>query len=239
MWPTLDGTAQPIVVHAAAAEELALVRGADGFMIAMLDASGDLQLARIAPSGITRSHASLGDIAVHQIAVTASYVLALRDDQTIAVIDSTGHEHGWIAMPARTRAIAIVTRNDHAIAIARYGKDQIVARPFDPVALTWGNAFPPIAHVSGARFALTPDGTRLAYETSTGPNVVVLASGATSNLGDTGIRSASSTIRRSPATRAIRSAGSRPARPMRSTRTPSLTPSSRRSVARSRSPATV
>jgi hypothetical protein len=176
LWPTLDGTAEPIVVHAAAAEELGLVRGPDGFLIASLDASGDLELVRIAPSGTTRSRRPIGDVTVHQIATTSHYLLALRDDQTIAAIDAIGHEHGRLAMPAGSRAVAIVTRNDHALAIVQHANATFFARPFDPETLTWGDAHPPFVTTS-MRFAMSPDGTALAVANSTGVDILTLATG--------------------------------------------------------------
>ena len=176
LWPTLDGTAEPIVVHATAAEELALVRGADGFLIASLDASGDLELVRIAPAGTTRSRKPIGDVPVHQIATTTHYVLALRDDQTVAAIDATGHEHGRLAMPAGSRAVAIVTRNDHALVIVQHAAAGFLARPFDPETLTWGDAHLPFAATS-MRFALSPDGTLLAVSSGAMVNIVTLATG--------------------------------------------------------------
>jgi hypothetical protein len=176
LWPTLDGTAEPIVVHAAAAEELGIVRGPDGFLIASLDTSGDLELVRIAPSGTTRSRKPIGDVPVHQIQTTSRYVLALRDDQTIAAIDAVGHEHGRLAMPAGSRAVAIVTRNDHALAIVQHVNSTFFARPFDPETLTWGDAHPPFVATT-MRFALSPDGTSLAVGSGGAVNVVTLASG--------------------------------------------------------------
>src|SRR5450755_324949 len=176
LWPTLDGTAEPIVVHATAAEELGLVRGPDGFLIASLDSSGDLELVRIAPTGTTRSRKPIGDVPVHQIATTSRYVLALRDDQTIAAIDASGHEHGRLAMPAGSRAVAIVTRNDHALAIVQHPSTTLFARPFDPETLTWGDAHPPFLATT-MRFALSPDGTLLAIGSGDAVNIVTLATG--------------------------------------------------------------
>ena len=44
LWPTLDGTVEPIVVRIAAAAELALVRDGDDALVGSLDPAGGLQL---------------------------------------------------------------------------------------------------------------------------------------------------------------------------------------------------
>jgi hypothetical protein len=196
LWPTFDGSAEPIVVHAAAAEELGLVRGADGFLIASLDASGDLELVRIAPAGTTRSRKPIGDVPVYQIATTSHYVLALRDDQTIAAIDASGREHGRLAMPAGSRAVAIVTRNDHALAIVQHANTTFFARPFDPETLTWGDAHQPFVATT-MRFALSPDGTLLAVNSGGVINIVTLATGK-SEHGCVGTATTSGTSRDLP-----------------------------------------
>jgi hypothetical protein len=175
LWPTLEGKNEPIVAQVKSAEELALVRGLDGFLIASLDATGDLELVRIAPAGMRMSRKSTSDVPVLQIAVVSNFLLALQADERIAVIDGRGNLHGHIDLPAGSRADAIVARGDHAVAIVTRDRNTY-ATAFDPDTLTWGATSKPIEKTT-SRYALSPDGTKLAIAWGT-VDVVTLATGA-------------------------------------------------------------
>src|SRR6185312_2501949 len=84
LWPTLDGTAEPIVLRIAAAAELAIARDGDAVLVGSLDPAGGLQLLRVARDGTPRVRVGL--TGVEQLAATSHELLALRDDQTIGVI---------------------------------------------------------------------------------------------------------------------------------------------------------
>ncbi|HET9992736.1 MAG TPA: hypothetical protein VFQ65_29580, partial [Kofleriaceae bacterium] len=170
LWPTLDGSAEPIVLRITAAAELAVVRDGDTFLVASLDAAGGLQLVRVARDGTPHSRATFGrELAVDQLAVTSNALLALRADQTIAVIGGDGALRGQLATPPGERAIALVTRGDRAIAVVERGHDQH-ARALDVEKLEWGDALATF-RTSVPRFALSPNGEMLAMVTS--PGVVV------------------------------------------------------------------
>jgi hypothetical protein len=167
LWPTLDGSAEPIVVRIAAAAELALVRDGDNFLVASLDAAGSLQVVRIARDGTPRPRTAFsGQLAVDQLAVTSTNLLALRADQTIAVIGGDGALRGELATRPGERAVALVTRNDRAIAVVERGRDQH-ARALDLDQLAWGDALATF-HTTAPRFALSPNGEMLAMVTSPG-----------------------------------------------------------------------
>jgi len=162
LWPTLDGSAEPIVLRIAAASELAIVQDGSQFLIASLDAAGGLELERVAQDG-TLIHRGAFDheIAIDQLAVTSHDLLALRADQTIEVIGSDGVSRGRLATPAGERTLSLATRGDRAIAIVQRGKDDHV-RALDLAKLGWGE---PLAkfHAVAARFALSPNGELLAF----------------------------------------------------------------------------
>ena len=174
LWPTLDGKNEPFVARVKPAEELALVRGPDGFLIASLDATGDLELVQIAPTGMRISRKSSSEVSVLQIAVVSNFLLALQADERIAVIDGRGNLYGHIDLPAGSRADAIVARGDHAVAIVTRDR-KTYPTELDPEALTWGKQFKPISK-SSSRYALSPDGTKLALA-HVGAEVVTLATG--------------------------------------------------------------
>ena len=164
LWPTLDGSAEPIVVRIAAAVELAIVRDGDLFLIASLDPAGGLQLVRIASDGTPRTRGTFDhEIAVDQLAVTSKDLLALRTDQSIAVIGSDGALRGQLATPPGERAVALVTRGDRAVAVVEHGHDQH-ARALDLEHLAWGDALATF-RASVPRFALSPNGELLAIAT--------------------------------------------------------------------------
>ncbi len=172
LWTALDGTAEPAVVRVAAAEELALLRDQDGFTIAALDQSGGLHLVRTRGSGELQLHRQIDrDVEVQQLAVTSRYILALRSDQTIAVIDAAGEERVLVT-PAGSRTIAIVTRDDHAVAITVRDHAAHV-RALDLGAPSWGAEIGTFRTPS-SRFALSPSGTQLAYVVKTGVGVLDL-----------------------------------------------------------------
>lgn len=177
LWSALDGSVEPLVIPMAAAVELAIVHDGDNFLIASLDHNGDLQLVRIAATGVELGRTAVDrDIAVERLAATTTELLALRADQTIAVIGADGLERGRLGTPAGERTTAVVTRNDHAVAIVeRDGFSH--ARTLDLAALTWG---PEHATFKPARdqFALSPDGEDLAvYTQSTEVLRIRLATG--------------------------------------------------------------
>ena len=161
LWPTLDGTAEPIVVRIATASELALVQDGTQFLIASLDNAGGLELLRIASDGTPRGRIAFDhDVAIEQLAVTSKDLLALRSDQTIAVIGANGAVRGQLATPAGERTLSLETRGDRAVAIVQRGRDQHV-RALDLDQLAWGD---PLAtfHAVAPRFALSPNGELLA-----------------------------------------------------------------------------
>lgn len=164
LWPTLDGTVEPIVLRIAAAAELAIVRDGDDALVGSLDPAGGLQLVRVARDGTPRIRGGL--TGVEQLAATSHELLALRDDQTIEVIGGDGAARGELAAVPGERIVALVTRGDRALAVVQRGADQH-ARAIDLDHFTWGD---PLAtfHAVVPRFALSPNGEMLAMAIATG-----------------------------------------------------------------------
>src|SRR3569833_416417 len=161
LWPTLDGTAEPIVVRIATASELALVQDETQFLIATRDNAGGLELLRIASDGTPRGRIAFDhDVAIEQLAVTSKDLLALRSDQTSAVIGANGAVRGQLATPAGERTLSLETRGDRAVAIVQRGRDQHV-RALDLDQLAWGDPLATFRAVA-PRVALSPRGGQLA-----------------------------------------------------------------------------
>ena len=183
LWPALDGTLEPVVVHAIPARELALGRDGAGFVIAGLDPAGALELVRVGATGATISRAQIGgDVAVEQIAMTPRGVLALRADQTLVMFDAGGREVARLVPPAGARITSVVARDGHAIALV--GEQAIThAREIGLDPVQWGKQSPPFK-VTIARPVLAPDGKHLATQGETaGVQFVDLVTGAVSPKG--------------------------------------------------------
>jgi hypothetical protein len=164
LWPALDGTAEPIVLHIATAAELAIVRDGDDALVGSLDPAGGLQLVRVARDGTPRVRVGL--TGVGQLAATSHELLALRDDQTISVIAGDGASRGVLAAVPGERVVSLVTRGDRALAVVQRGADQH-ARAIDLEHLTWGDALATF-HAVTPRFALSPNGEMLAMAIAPG-----------------------------------------------------------------------
>ncbi|MFT3697365.1 MAG: hypothetical protein QM831_29755 [Kofleriaceae bacterium] len=160
LWPVLDGSEEPIVVRASPAAELGLLHG-DGFSIATVDEAGDLELVAVTTNGVQRSRRQiLRDGSVLGIATTSRWLLALRNDQTIAIFDAKGELHGRVALPSGRRGVGLVARNDRVDVIVQ--TEAIThAIPVEPTALSLGEESHPFA-IAGHSFALSPNGKSLA-----------------------------------------------------------------------------
>ena len=176
LWPSLDGSLEPIVVHAVAARELVIGRADHDFVIATLDAAGALELIRIAATGEPRSHAQVGgDVQIDQIVMTKRGVLALRADQTLALIAPSGIELARLVPPGGERIVSIVARGGHAIALLQH--DTIHARSIELDPVHWGDAGPTLPIDRRRQVALSPDGAHLAVGALGSVAIVDLATG--------------------------------------------------------------
>src|SRR5260221_1834975 len=179
LWPALDGSAEPIVVHAVAARELLLGRDEGGFVIAALDAAGAVELVRVAANGEQRSRVQLaGDVVTDDIAMTPAGVLALRADQTLALLAPDGVERAHLVPPRGERIAGVIARDGHALALmkgAQVHAREIVTAP----RIAWGTTSATLP-LTTTRAVLSPDGKRIAAATATtGVAVIDVATGKT------------------------------------------------------------
>ena len=176
LWPTLDGTREPLVVPAVRGE-LAIGRDRQGFTIAVLDEVGGVELVRVTAQGHVRArHQLAADPAFVQLAIAGDEVFGLRADQTIAVLDDDGESLGQLSPPPGERLERIVTRHGRVLALlsrpgAVYGR-WIVARH-------WAGTTRPLTIIDPHEPAmLSPDGINLAVARGVSLDVFDLATGS-------------------------------------------------------------
>src|SRR5688572_19947114 len=63
LWPTLDGTREPIVIKAASPAALAIAHDASGFAIAVTDSANQVELVRLDNKGEVRTRRKFGEAA--------------------------------------------------------------------------------------------------------------------------------------------------------------------------------
>jgi hypothetical protein len=183
LWPTLDGTREPVVVHGVVARQLALARDGDGFVGGLLDQAGGLEILRLAADGAVRARTRLPpDPAALQIVAIAGALVVRRADHAILRVDPAGHVVETLFAPPGDRILDVATRHGQAIA-ALAGPDHgspgspgmihTVRRLALAGRMAWGPAIAlPIA--LDPPLALSPDGQRLAgRDPSTGAGVVI------------------------------------------------------------------
>lgn len=159
LWPRLDGSEEPIVVHLPRATSLALGRDGDGWLAAALDEGGGLALVRVAASGQVSGRASIApDPEIESIAIGAPGVLAVRADQTIAIFAPGGEQVAVLPAPPATRIRGVVTRGAHALAVLEQDAG-VRAQWIDGGA--WGTELPAFESAPTDRVELSPDGALL------------------------------------------------------------------------------
>ncbi len=122
LWPTLDGTREPIPVVAPAAARAALVRDGDGLVAALLDDAGSAHLLRFARGGVLAGKAEVsGDVRIEQVVASRGQLLVRRADQSIELVDARGEIAGRIVADPGERIAAIAARGDVALAVIAEG----------------------------------------------------------------------------------------------------------------------
>lgn len=162
LWPTLDGSAEPVVVALPFATSLVLGRTETGFVVTARDDSGGLEIVELDASGrvITRTRVS-PDPDVRSVVIDRGHVLALRADQIIVEYAASGRIITELPVPVGEHVERLVARAGRVIAIA---EDHGIWLEH----MTWGAKTPEIKLRRPGPFvaaALAPDGTKLAFAT--------------------------------------------------------------------------
>jgi WD40 repeat protein len=185
LWPSLDGTREPVAVPLVAATDIVLARDGSDFAIAALDAAGGVVILRVDTNGQLVGKASLPFDQPYKLLVAAGDgFLAIKSDQTIERIDYKGTHLGEVAPETGQRIATLVARRGRAIAMLT-SPDGVIARWLETSSktLAWGPATAPLA-IDAQQVALSPDFTRLAVIQKKGrkASILELATGAITPL---------------------------------------------------------
>lgn len=162
LWPTLDGTREPIAVPLTTPVETVLARSGDQFHIAALDAAGGLTLVRIDASGALVGKTAMPfDQPYEQIVALGDGFVTLRADQTVERLDATGKVLGTVAPATGERIASVAARHGRALAMIA-AANGVTARWLDAsTGLGFGTSSPVIA-VDPLSVVISPDHTRIA-----------------------------------------------------------------------------
>jgi len=118
LWPTLDGTREPVVIAMSFASALSIGRIHGGFVLTALDESGGLEIVSVDGDGRVLNRTSIGpDPAFEKVVIEGERVLALRADQLIVVYNPAGTMLQKIAPPPDHYIRTIATRGGHTVAL--------------------------------------------------------------------------------------------------------------------------
>ena len=164
LWPTLDGTHEPVVVRGPAPRQLALGRDRDGLFAAILDEAGGVELLRFDASGVLLGRAQLPvEPAILQVIAIPGGVLVRRQDHRIGRFDTRGVATGEIVPAAGQRVVSLAVRGDRVLAgITETGDARASMARWITLgsALSWGATIElpePLADL-----AIAPGGRRIA-----------------------------------------------------------------------------
>ncbi len=161
LWPSLDGTREPVVVTGSRPHALDIARDVDGYVIANHDAARGLELLRLDARGVVRTRVKIAtEPAVEQVELTSEGALVLRADQTIELYDMAGMQRARLVPDPGTRISAIVGRAGRVLAIVGDHK-AVHARWIDVGTATWGAMSPKLPIDPSRPVALSPDHTRI------------------------------------------------------------------------------
>ena len=159
LWPALDGTREPIVVRAAAGQQLAIARAGDALVAAIADAAGGGEVQRFDAAGALVGRVTLPvEPAIEQLAIAGDAVIARRADQTLAVYGVRGDVRGRLAVSPGERVVSVMARGG-AVAAAISGGAGPGARALRRLSLG-----PPLAW--GPRIELPDELSQLAISPS-------------------------------------------------------------------------
>jgi hypothetical protein len=166
VWPTLDGTRQPVSIEAAPATSVALGEREDELVVAMIDRVGVVRVLKLGRDGRVHGRAQVpGEIAAREVVAVGGDLIVVRADETIERVDADGILRGRIAARPGERlgalssrggavVVAIVTGGGHESKLVRWldlGED-----------LAWGKDVALPQTIDAEVLALSPARTRLA-----------------------------------------------------------------------------
>ncbi|HEY5950335.1 MAG TPA: hypothetical protein VIV40_32800 [Kofleriaceae bacterium] len=175
LWPTLDGTREPIVLRVPMATQLSIGRAGDSFVIASLDEGGGAEVVHVASSGRVIERTSIApEPPIRSIVVASQGVIAARADQTLAILTPSGEAIARLEAPAASRISFVIARGAHTLVL--FAHDNTTnGRWLDGTG--WGGVTPDFQLDPISFAALSPSGTRLLIDFETAPYVIDLETG--------------------------------------------------------------
>lgn len=164
LWPTLDGTREPVVVAASAPAELAIVRTSDGLVGALRDRAGGVELLRFDERGNVRSRARLAaEPEFVQLVVLGDAILARRADHAIVEL---GSKAAPLVPPPGEQVLALASRGGRALAaigaVGKPGQSTSLRWLERGPALRWGATVKLPESIAGSTLVLAPGAARIA-----------------------------------------------------------------------------
>ena len=163
LWPTLDGSHEPVVVQMPAARELAISRHQGGYSLVALDGVGGIVVSTLDGAGHMTAHTTLPvEPGFLEIVSTDVGVLAWRKDQKLVLLDADGATHSQLTTEAGQHVVAIAVSGKVAIAAIETAADvrRVRALSLEP-KLAWGKWLDAGPRV-GTELAVSPNGHRIA-----------------------------------------------------------------------------
>jgi hypothetical protein len=186
LWPTLDGSHEPVVVHAPAPMQLAIAHAGDELGVAILDEAGALTVIRFDRDGRVLGRAQfIATAAVDEVIGTPHGFLAITADETIELVSLRAARIEHFA--PKHRITAVLYRHERALVLREAPNHRVAGRWLELAgAPRWGEETPelPIAPDLAARATLAPDHAHLAFPRDPRARVLDLATGAEQALGD-------------------------------------------------------
>lgn len=156
VWPTLDGTREPVVVHTGMPRQLAIAHDGDGLLVAILDVARGLELIRLDRDGRVRERAMAGGEAIADVVLVEQEAIVLRVDQSIERIAPSGETRARLLPEAGTRIVRLVKAGDRVLAVGEAGPRRFV-RWIEPGARAWGAMLGKLAFDPARPMAVSPD----------------------------------------------------------------------------------
>ncbi len=175
LWPTLDGTREPIVISTSRPTMVALVRTGDQFVVIGLDGTGALEIIRTTTRGEVLAHRQIiTPRPIAKLRATSAGIVALRDDQRLELLDLDGARRGVLAPEPGERIHALIARRDRVLAVIG-SADGVHARWLDvrPEGWAWGAATPKLP-IDPDTAVLSPDLRHIAANAARGTATLYL-----------------------------------------------------------------
>lgn len=176
LWPSLDGTREPVVIAMRRPVALAIMRAGQDLVIAGVDGAGQLELAEVGPSGEPRWRKPVElRRPVVDMRATETGFLVETDDQHLGFVDLAARLQGEVEPPPGMDIAAIAVSSDRMLALlagdgAVHGQWLVVGS-----FLHWGEETGALP-IAPRAVALSPDSKMLAgiVEDSTSTRLAVI-----------------------------------------------------------------